>query len=196
MNTPFFEAITALEGLKKRLRAGWVKRGVTNAESVADHSWRAGLMAYLLAPEGYDKNKMLLMGCIHDLCEIYDEDYTPIDGISKEEKEKREKIAAEKFLKLLPKKDYEEWKSLWYEVEARETKESKFVKEVEVLEMVFQALEYEKSSNFEKDLTEFLETSRKRITHPVLVKQFDEIDKRWPDSKKEKFDASKYKYHY
>ena len=191
-----FEAITTLRGLKQRLRSGWVKRGVKNVESVAEHSWRAGLMAYMLAPEGYDRNKMLLMGCVHDLCEIFDEDYTPLDGITKEEKEKREKKAAAKFLELLPPSQRDEWKSVWEEVEARETKESKFVKEVEVLEMVFQALEYEKENNFEKDLTEFLETSRKRITHPVLVAYFNEIDKRWPAEAKKKFDASTHTYSY
>lgn len=199
MNTSLFEAITAMEGLKKRARAGWVKRGVKNAESVADHSWRAGLMAYLLAPEGYDKNKMLLMGCIHDLTEIFEEDYTPVDGITREEKIKREKIAAEKFIQLLPRETTHDFRNALKEYEERKTKEAKFVKQVEVLELLFQALEYEKSDATQHNLIEFIEyekNNRKIEWHPVLKPYFEEIQKRWPHSMKEKFDASAHKYHY
>ncbi len=199
MNTDFFEAITALEGLKKRLRAGWVKRSVKNAESVADHSWRAGLMAYLLAPEGYDKNKMLLMGCIHDTTEIFEEDYTPVDGITKEEKIRREKIAAKKFMQMLPHAQTREFREVFDEYEERKTKEAQFVKQVEVLELLFQALEYEKDGATEHNLIEFIEyekNNRKMEWHPVLKPYFEEIQKRWPHSTKEKFDANKQKYHY
>ncbi len=198
-STAFFEAITALEGLKKRARAGWVKRGVKNAESVADHSWRAGLMAYMLAPEGYDKDKMLKMGLIHDATEIFGEDYTPVDGIAKEEKEKKERETAENYFKLLPKNLQKEFRGLWEEFEERKTKEAQFVKQIEILEMLFQALEYETEENFKQDLTEWLEyekNNRKTEWHPVLKHYFDEIDKRWPAEAKKKFDASKYKYHY
>ena len=199
MNTDFFEAITALEGLKKRLRAGWVKRGVKDAESVADHSWRAGLMAYWLAPEGYDKNKMLLMGSIHDVTEIFEEDYTPVDGISKEEKIKREKIAAKKFMQLLPNANTKEFRDAFSEYEERKTKEAQFVKQVEVLELLFQALEYEKAGATSHNLIEFIEyekNNRKMEWHPVLKLYFDEIQKQWPSSMKERFDASKHTYHY
>lgn len=199
MNTSFFEAITALEGLKKRLRAGWIKRGVKNAESVADHSWRTGLMAYMLAPEGYDKQKMLIMALIHDATEIFGEDYTPIDKITKEEKEKKERETAEKYFNLLPKNRQKEFRELWEEFEERITKEAQFVKQIEILEMLFQALEYETEGNFKQDLTEWLEyekNNRKVEWHPALKPYFDEIDKRWPAEAKKKFDASKHTYHY
>ncbi len=193
---PLFEAITALRGLKERSRAGWLLRGVKNVESVADHSWRAGIIAYVLAPEGYDREKMLRMGVLHDISEINDRDYTPLDGISKEEKEKREQIAVESFLKTIPEPQRSEWRELNDEFEARETKESKFVKEVEVLEMVFQALEYENDKNYEKHLTEFLMSTEKRITIPVLKEYWNEIKKRWPKKALEEYDPTQYKYHY
>lgn len=199
MNTSFFEAITALEGLKKRLRSGWVKRGVKNVESVADHSWRAGLMAYMLAPEGCDKDKMLKVGLIHDATEIFDEDFNPTSGVTKEEKEKRERVSAEKFFSFLPAKMKKELQEIWEEFEERKTKEAQFVKQIEILEMLFQALEYEKVDATEQNLIEFIEyekNNRKIVWHPVLQPYFDEIQKRWPHSTKEKFDASKYKYHY
>ncbi len=194
-----FEAITALQNLKKRVRAGWVKRGVKNAESVADHSWRTGLMAYMLAPKGYDKEKMLKMALIHDATEIFEKDYAPVDGVTKTEKEKRERKAAEKFFTLLEKNLQNEFRALWEEFEARETKEAQFVKQIEILEMLFQALEYENEKKFKQDLTEWLEyekNNRKTDWHPTLKAYFNEIDKRWPKEAKKKFDASKYKYYY
>jgi putative hydrolase of HD superfamily len=196
--TPFFMTITTLTGLKEQKRMGWVKRGVKNVESVADHSWRAGLMAYLLAPKGYDKEKMLKMGLIHDTTEIFDNDYTPTDGITKEEKEKRERIAVEKFFKTIPKKEQKEFREIWNEFEHHTTKEGVFVKQIETLEMLFQALEYEKEGNFKKDLYEFITYARKnRKTkwHPALKPYFDEIQKRWPKKSKKNFHDDK-KYYY
>ena len=40
-----------LEGLKKRKREGWVRRGIQNPESMADHSYRVAIMALILSPE-------------------------------------------------------------------------------------------------------------------------------------------------
>lgn len=197
--TPFFETITSLTGLKEQKRMGWVNRGVKNVESVADHSWRAGLMAYLLAPKGYDKEKMLKMGLIHDATEIFDHDYTPTDGITKEEKEKREHVAVEKFFKLLPKKQQKEFRTLWEEFEHRKSKEAQFVKQIEILEMLFQALEYEKEGNFKTDLYEFVtyeKNNRKTQWHPVLKPYFEEIQKRWPKKSKKNYNHDDKKYYY
>lgn len=199
LETGLFNAIIALTELKRRKRAGWVKRGVKNAESVADHSWRSGLLGYMLAPKGYDKDKILKMGLIHDATEIFGEDTTPVDGLTKEEKEKREREAVEKFFQLLPDSTQKEFRALWEEFEARKTKEAEFMKQVEILEMLFQAYEYETAKNFREDLTEWLEyerTNRKMIQHPVLKAYFEEIDKRWPKEAKKKFDLRKYKYYY
>ncbi len=199
VSTPFFEAIIALSQLKKRKRSGWIRHGVKNPESVAEHSWRAGIMAYILAPKGYNKDKMLRMGILHDITEIFGEDYTPGDGISAKEKLKREKKSVQKFLKLLPSSTQKEWYALWEEFEFNKSKEAKFVKEIEVLEMLFQAYEYEKEKNFKEDLTEFLEyerNNRKLLSHPVIKDYFNEIDSRWPKKAKKTFNPKKYKYFY
>lgn len=153
-------------------------------------------MAYLLAPEGMNKDKLLKMGTLHDISEVFDEDYTPLDGITKEEKEKREKEAVKKFIALLPKKEAEDMRDTWVEFEEKKTPEAQFVKEIEILEMLFQALEYELDKNFEKDLTEFIAYSKSKITHPVLKPYLDEIIKRWPKEALEKFDPTNYKYYY
>ncbi len=196
---PFFETITALTGLKEQKRMGWLNRGVKNVESVADHSWRAGLMAYLLAPKEYDKEKMLKMGLIHDATEIFDNDYTPTEGLAKEEKEKLERKAVEKFFKTIPKKEQKEFRMLWEEFEERKTKEAIFMKQVEILEMLFQAMEYEKDGNFKQDLYEWIEyekSNRKTKWHPVLKPYFEEIQKRWPKQSKKKYNHDDKEYYY
>ncbi len=194
--TPLFSTILAMNKLKQRKRKGWVLRGVKNPESVAEHSWRSSTMALLLAPPGYDQDKLARMCLTHDVCEIFGEDYTPLDGISMEEKEKREKKSLDKFLKLMPRKQAEEWRKLIQEFEEGKTKEAKLGKDIEVLEMVYQAYEYEKAKNFKKDLTEFLFTSQKRMKTKIGKKLFNELKREWPKNAKEKFDAKKYKYYY
>lgn len=197
--TSFFETITALTRLKKQKRMGWVGRGVKNAESVADHSWRAALMVYMLAPKGYDKEKMLKMGLIHDVTEVFGEDYTPIDKITIKQKAKKEREAAETFFALFKKRDGKEFNDLWEEFEARKTKEAIFMNQVEKLEALFQALEYEKEGNFKKDLYEWMvyeKENRKMDWHPVLRPYFEEIDKRWPAESKKKYSHADKKYYY
>lgn len=155
-------------------------------------------MAYILAPKGYDREKMLKMGLIHDTTEIFDNDYTPTDGITKEEKEKRERIAVEKFFKTIPKKEQKEFRALWEEFEHRKTKEAEFVKQVENLEMLFQALEYENEGNFKTSLYEFITyemKNRKTKWHPTLKPYFEEITRQWPKkAKKNHRDDKKYYY--
>ncbi len=56
--------------LKDVKRTGWVLEGVDNAESVADHTWRMGLLIMLLADKDLDRNKLLEMNAVHDLGEI------------------------------------------------------------------------------------------------------------------------------
>ena len=194
--TPFFYAIIALNALKHRTRKGWTLRGVKEPESVAEHSWKSAVIALALAPPKMNKGKVLSLALLDDLSEVFAEDITPLDGLSKDEKEKVERRAVEKFVSLLPEKNRREWKKAWQEVEEGKTPEARFVKECEVLEMLFQALEYEQAGNFERDLTGYLARDSKRITLPALKKLAREIDLQWPLKAKKKFDPKKHRYYY
>jgi putative hydrolase of HD superfamily len=68
---PELDAVARLvyeQGYLKRLpRAGWLVAGVAHPESVADHSFRAGLLAGLLAAmEGADPARATLLALWHD----------------------------------------------------------------------------------------------------------------------------------
>jgi len=53
-----FEFMLLLGKLKATRRTGWVRRGVTNPESVADHMYRMAAMALLVDEQsGLAKNK-------------------------------------------------------------------------------------------------------------------------------------------
>ncbi|HYJ78510.1 MAG TPA: HD domain-containing protein, partial [Longimicrobiaceae bacterium] len=82
--------------LKETVRAGWALRGVEGAESVADHSFRLALLALVLAPRvepPLDRERCMAMALVHDLAECLTGDITPLDGVSAEEKRRREQEA-------------------------------------------------------------------------------------------------------
>lgn len=56
--------------LKRLPRAGWLFAGITGPESVADHSFRVGVLAYAIAiTEGADAERAATLGLFHDLPE-------------------------------------------------------------------------------------------------------------------------------
>src|SRR5690242_10124588 len=72
----------AAGALKEVRRKGWVDRGVPDAESVADHSYRVALLAWALArARGLDAGRAMLIGLVHDLAEADVGDETPFDAL-------------------------------------------------------------------------------------------------------------------
>ncbi|WP_433872194.1 HD domain-containing protein [Saccharopolyspora sp. CA-218241] len=56
--------------LKHTPRTGWLLGGVRNGESVAEHSFRVGVLAYVIAAcEGADPERAATLGLFHDLPE-------------------------------------------------------------------------------------------------------------------------------
>lgn len=155
--------------LKETPRAGWGLRGIADPESVADHSFRVGLLALVLsrrADPPLDRERCVAMALVHDLAECIVGDITPYDGISTAEKHRREREAMERLAAMLG--DGEVLR-LWEEYQAAETAEARFVKDLDKLETVLQAAEYEEARGAE--LTEFREMGERRpwlpATRPV-----------------------------
>lgn len=123
--------------LKEVRRAGWVRLGVADAESVAAHSWGVAFLVILLCPPGLDREKLLVMAILHDLAEVRVGDLTPADGVSREEKHRRE---AEVMRELLA--DRPELLALWEEAEARQSPEARFLKTLDRLDMGVQGRRY------------------------------------------------------
>jgi putative hydrolase of HD superfamily len=128
--------------LKDTPRAGWVLRGISDAESVAEHSHRAALLALVLAPRArprLDAARCVAMALVHDLAEALVGDITPFDGIGVDEKLRREDAAMRRLAALA---DDDGLLVLWREYAAGVSPEAHFVKELDKLETVLQAAEY------------------------------------------------------
>lgn len=148
MNHPHHTFLLKAYELKSLPRAGWIRSGIEQPESVAAHSWGLSLLISLLAPKHLDHMKMYHMAIAHDLPEVITGDITPHDGISKKEKKEREARAAHSFLPPHILK-------AWQEYEDNETPEAKFVHMLDKLDMALQAQVYEKRS----DTKEFIDSA-------------------------------------
>ncbi|XP_020231267.1 HD domain-containing protein 2 isoform X1 [Cajanus cajan] len=145
--------------LKTTKRTGWVRKDVKNPESIADHMYRMGLMALIASDvPGVDRNKCIKMAIVHDIAEAIVGDITPMDGISKSEKNQREQAALDHMCEVLGGgSTAKEIAELWMEYEANSSPEAKFVKDLDKVEMILQALEYEDEQG--KDLDEFFQST-------------------------------------
>ncbi|KAI6646574.1 hypothetical protein LOD99_12695 [Oopsacas minuta] len=167
-----FEFCKLLGVLKHLDRTGWVRKGVDKPESVAGHMYRMALLSFLATTDpSIDRNKCIKLSLVHDLGESIVGDITPLDGVSKEEKYKKEKSAIERISSLLPESVGNEISQLWEEYEKGETPESVYVKDLDKFDMIFQAYEYETSQNM--DLQEFF-TSTEDLFRTDQVKSWVE----------------------
>ncbi|KAF2684335.1 hypothetical protein K458DRAFT_417917 [Lentithecium fluviatile CBS 122367] len=135
----------------------------------------------MMAPSSISSKLDILKCCrmalIHDMAESLVGDITPVDGVSKEEKSRRESetmnYICEKLLgKFNGGLNGQDIRKLWQEYEDSETLESNFVHDIDKVELITQMVEYERSEKGEKDLGEFTWVAKKI--------QSDEV-KAWAD---------------
>ncbi len=153
-----------------------------NTESVADHSFRTSIMALLLAEKlGLDKGKCVQMALIHDIGESLAGDITPHDNLTDNEKHERERRAMESLFKSVNENSIIE---LWEEYEKRESPESKFVYELDKIEMLLQAFEYEQRFKDRGiDLSEFWAYVEGRIKEPKILEILNILKRRMGGNK-------------
>lgn len=186
------------EKLKDELRHSWTSKD--RQESVAEHTWRASLMAMLLAPkldEKVDLLKVLKMIAVHDLSEAVVGD-TPAQNLKeKAAKEILEKEVMEKMKKEYNDKTIDEIVELWKEYLERKTPEAKFATALDKLEVRIQhneslmerwdEVEYVRSQfaadkycNFDRFIKEFNELVKEESKNKIInesTKDFKEIKK-------------------
>jgi putative hydrolase of HD superfamily len=162
--------------LKDTPRAGWALRGIASPESVAEHSYRVALMALVLAPGAgapLDVSRCVALALVHDLAEALVGDITPYDGVSGDEKRRREEEAMRHLAELA---GDDRLLALWREYDAAESAEARFVKELDKLETVVQAAEYEQRGDAPAEaLDEFWENAGSRLTLPATRALLDAL---------------------
>ncbi|ESO86057.1 hypothetical protein LOTGIDRAFT_167561 [Lottia gigantea] len=154
----FFSLVGQLKRVK---RTGWVRNHITDPESVAGHMYRMAVMALFISPDtAVNRDRCIKMCLVHDMAECIVGDITPFDGITKEEKNKREETAIHYICGLIPEKIGQEILFLWQEYESGTTPEAIFVKDLDKYDMIQQAHEYEQIENKPNSLQEFFSTTQ------------------------------------
>jgi len=198
--------------LKAISRKGPILIGIKDPETVAEHAFRVAAMAWILGEEkkvNFNMERILKMALIHDISEVYVGDITPYDGILPKdkkdwpelfdkwprfskgekkkmalEKQKREKESLRKLTADLPRDLRDELKGLWLDYRQGSTREARFVKQVNRMETLLQALEYGKENKV-RPFKSWWIGSGEQVDDSLLVKFMEELANRF--YKKEEF---------
>ena len=173
------EAYFELNHLKQLYRQGWLRRGLPaeRCESVAEHVFGMAMLAWWIADAAFpelDRDKVLRMILIHELGEIYTGDIVPADGVSPEEKHRQEREGFWKVAGKLP--HGAEYLALWEEFELGQTAEARFTRQLDRLEMAFQAAVYEHQDELSVD--EFFASASAALLDPRLREIFEQVVRR------------------
>jgi len=144
------EVILQANELKTIPRMGWRVRGVTDGESVADHSYAVALIAMLLADRmklDIDVEKVLRIAILHDLSEhMLGDIHAPASKFLGEDvKETAELRIMENLFREY--EGGEDYVALWREFAERSSVEGKLVRAADKIEMFTQAFQYEAAGN-------------------------------------------------
>lgn len=128
--------LSKVEKLKSNTRHSWTSDGVH--ESVASHSWRLALLAFLIKDEVDDVNidKVIKMCLIHDFGEAITGDIPSFD--KSEHHEKVEQSAVYDLLDTFVDPIADELRILFHEMDDLTTKEARLYKALDKLEAVIQ----------------------------------------------------------
>ena len=174
--SPILLAFFEFAHLKQLYRQGWLKRGVPpgRCESVAEHSLGVAILALWLSQASFpelDIIKVVWMALFHDFGEIYTGDLIPSDAVSADEKHLREKQSVQQVLGKLPRGEH--YLEIWEEFEQGETLEAQFIRQIDRLEMGFQAGIYGLQGLI--DPQEFFQTTDQALVDPRLKVIFTEL---------------------
>lgn len=131
----------AMQDLEETPRTGWVRRNVPSPENVKIHTDYVEKYAFAEAPVGVDAHRAQAIASIHDIPEAIVTDFTPTDPISKEDKAALEILAVKVIYQSSP--QLSEILGLVKEYEEQKTPESHWVHDVDKLDPLFVALQYE-----------------------------------------------------
>lgn len=132
--------------LKRSARQGWWIAGVTNPESVAEHSFRAAIVGYVIAAmEGADPERTATLCLFHDLAETRLGDI-PSTGKRYVSQAPAEQVAKDQTAGI-PGELADRIRGLVAEFEEKTTPEARCAKDADKLECLLQAREYQAQGN-------------------------------------------------
>lgn len=140
----FLDFMDTAEKLKCNTRHSWTSSG--RHESVAEHSWRLAMMAYLLKDEfpGVDISRVIAMCLWHDMGEAVTGDIPAFLKTKTDESAEEDAVAA--LLARFSGKQRSELEGLFAEMNALESEEARLYKALDRLEALIQHNEAELST--------------------------------------------------
>ena len=158
-----------LQRLKRLDRTGWVLRGLApGAESVAAHSYGVAFAAMLLADEvrargvAVDVERVLRLALLHDVAEARTGDMPRTMALYYGAPARRaaERAAFDDMMRGLDERRSTDYSALHADYEERASVEARLVKAADVIDLLSQALVFERAGA--RDLEEFWEGARER----------------------------------
>lgn len=122
-----------VDRLKSVIRANRLCDGA-RYENTAEHSWHLALYALTLsehAPDEIDANRVIAMLLLHDIVEIDAGDMPVFGDVDEAAKAAEEARAATRIFGLLPPDQGAQFRALWEEFEAGESREARFAKSLD-----------------------------------------------------------------
>ena len=164
-----------IAGLKTLPRTGWkMKLNLKDSESVAEHSYMMSVMAMVMSDmKNLNTEKIIKMSILHDWAESKIGDFMP-DEITVEKKTELEEYAMAELLDDLPSKIKNDYYDIWNDYKENLSDESRFVHELDKLEMALQGKIYEKEADPEK-IKPFIISAVEQIVDDDLKKVLIEI---------------------
>lgn len=117
-----------IDKLKTIIRRSRIADG-SRLENTAEHSWHLGMVAMVMADRSdaaVDLPRVIAMLLVHDIVEVDAGDTFAYDTAGHEDKQERERLAADRIFALAPAAVAVELRAMWDEYEARETASAQF----------------------------------------------------------------------
>lgn len=180
----------ALNKLGYVLREDWLRRGVPEkyVESVLAHTQKLAKAVSLYPTEvsGLNKSRMILMAYFHDLGEYIVPHYNPQDKMISDQKHDLEREAITRLVKAAGGEAILVL-DLWEEYHAKKTAEAQLVSQLDKLDAIVQAMEYERAG-FEST-EDFIPYTNAKLTDPLLLKILDQLNKQRGNFKRNVYDS-------
>ena len=146
-NENLLDLLLEVQLLDRIPRAGYLLSGVSDPESVSEHTWHVAFLVWVLGESipDLDRLRSLEIAMLHDLAELRTGDLprTASRYLPDEAKETAEAAAIEEILAPLPAR----MRELWKEYQIGETPEARLVKACDKLQMMIKVTLYERQGN-------------------------------------------------
>jgi putative hydrolase of HD superfamily len=170
-----------LDRLASLPRTGWLLRGVTDVESIAEHTCGVAIVAQMLVDDlrarglVVDGEKVLRMALVHDAAEVLTGDI-PMPAKTEKLRTALGEAEEEQLARVLP----PSMLSSWREAEAGSSLEARVVKAADKVQMLVKALRYEEQRRGKLDEFWTNAQNRRHMDLDFAKDIFAEIERRRP----------------